>query len=62
MEIRNNHGGRRPGAGRKPLKNKKIGVTLSVSPEVIIAFKKKWGRGWAQKVEDYMLSEIKDVS
>lgn len=56
-------GKRRPGnPGTLRVKIRRVQHSVSVRPDILNAFKKKFGRGWNRKVEDYMVSEIKEVS
>lgn len=54
---KNSHGGKRKGAGNPGtprVDERREKVTLSVLPSVLTPFKKKYGRGWSRKVEEYM--------
>lgn len=51
----NNHGGRRPGAGNPGtprVDERRQRITLTILPSILAPFRKKYGRGWARRVEE----------
>lgn len=57
MQIKNNHGGKREGAGRKATGRTKITTTLTFSPHIIEYLKTK-GRAKSEYVEQLILNDI----
>lgn len=51
------HGGRRPGAGRKPTGKNKKNVTLTFSPDIIEILKSK-GRGKSEYIETLIRDDV----
>jgi len=60
--MKNNHGGRRPGAGRKTAEEKGIekrkAFNILLSPSVAHAFHRKHRRNWGRRVEDFMKEDL----
>lgn len=58
-----NHGGRRPGAGNPGtprVQERRKAVTLTILPSVLGPFRKKYGRGWARKVEELIKQDVRE--
>lgn len=51
MTTNNKHGGKRPGAGRKPSDNKKIRISTSLAPDVVKLLKES-DKPIAQTIEE----------
>lgn len=51
------HGGRRPGAGRKPTGKNKKNVTLTFSPNIIDILKSK-GRRKSEYIESLIMKDV----
>lgn len=59
--IKENRGGKRKGAGNPGtprVEERRERVTLTVLPSVLGVFKKKHGRAWGRKVEEFMKKEV----
>lgn len=63
MSNNNTHGGAGRGQGRKKAEElgteKRVQTPLSVLPSVISAFKKRYGKGWNRRVEEFMQEDLK---
>lgn len=58
MQTKNNHGGKREGAGRKASGRSKVTTTFTLSP-YIVEFLKTKGRAKSEYIEELILSDIK---
>lgn len=52
------HGGARPGAGNKPVAEKRKQYPLTVLPSIMTAFRKKYGRKASRKIEEMIKNDI----
>jgi hypothetical protein len=62
MAKSKNYGGARKGAGRHSAEEmgieKRVPVSLSITPSLIHKFKKKYGRAWSRRVEDLIRKDL----
>jgi uncharacterized protein (DUF4415 family) len=66
MRNKDARGGARPGAGNK-LGARRVAVKreqypLTITPDVMTAFKEKYGRGWSRRVEELIISDLQNQS
>lgn len=59
-KIKDNRGGARLGAGRKPVKEKRIHANLVILPSILEPFKEQHGRGWSRRVEELVKEDLRE--
>lgn len=61
MQRKNNHGGKREGAGRKATGRTKVTTTFTLSPDIVEYLKTK-GRAKSEYIESLVMADINNKS